>query len=356
MARISELHYSNALANSSGVAEFLEIALRPAPAEDPADFTVSFYQSNGNVGIEIPLTDPGVQVSIDPDNGEQIFVISADFFNIRLTDPDGGGSNNYEAYALTNTDTSTVVDFYDIGGGTQNITANDGVAAGAVSENLPVLVGPNSTTTTLQFNQPNPDTLTYETLGPGDTGLACFVSGTRVNTPNGPKPIQDLESGDCVNTVGNGAQPVRWIGRRTVSGLEDFAPVRIAKGTLGANRDILVSPQHRVLITGWQCELLFGHNEILVPAIALVNGSTVTRAPASVVSYVHILFDQHELLRTSGFVSESFFPGEQALKSAGGTQRELLALFPEATAEANRIAGLARPSVPVLAARLLEVA
>ena len=77
-----------------------------------------------------------------------IFVISADDFPILLTDPNGGGSDNYEAYALTNTATSEVIDFYDIGGGTQNILALDGAAAGATSENLAVLTGPNSTTTT----------------------------------------------------------------------------------------------------------------------------------------------------------------------------------------------------------------
>ncbi|MEO0677922.1 MAG: type I secretion protein, partial [Pseudomonadota bacterium] len=130
MARISELHYSNAFARESGVEEFLEVAL--TPGDDPGDFTVSFYNADGSVGIEIPLDHPDVQFSIDAENGEYIYVVSAEDFPIQLTDPDGSSSNNYEAFSLTDTSgpTPDVLDFYDIGGGTQNILATDGLAAG----------------------------------------------------------------------------------------------------------------------------------------------------------------------------------------------------------------------------------
>lgn len=342
MARISELHYSNAYANRSGVSEFLEVAL--SPAEDPADFTVSFYQANGQVGLEVPLTHPDVQVSIDPDNGEVIFVISADNFNILLTDPDGGGSNNYEAYALTNTATPEVVDFYDIGGGTQNIQAVDGLAAGAVSDNLPVLVGPNATTTTLQFNQPNPDQLVYDDLGPGDTGIACFTAGTLVDTPSGPRRVEALRAGDRVMTRDHGAQVLRWVGQTTVRGQGAFAPVRIAQGTLGAEVDLRVSPQHRLLITGWQAELHFGADEILVPAKALIDGRAVTRAPQDLVTYVHLLFDTHQLVTTHGLISESFFPGVEGMKGwSRDTAAEIFALFPGLRAGRAGFGATARP-------------
>jgi hypothetical protein len=352
MARISELHYSNAYAASSGVAEFLEVALNPS--EDPADFTVSFYQADGTVGIEIALTDLGVVASVDPDNGELIYVISADNFPIFLTDPDGGGSTNYEAYALVNTDTSTVVDFYDIGGGTQNILALDGLAAGSTSDNLAVVVGPDSTTTTLQFNQPNPDTLVYETIGPGDTGLACFTKGTLIDTPNGAVRIDKLNVGDLVNTLDRGACAVRWIGQTTIPGVGKHAPIRFQKGVLGAERNILVSPQHRILVQGWQCELLFGQDEMLIPAIALVNGSTVKQVERTQVSYVHIMFDTHQMVTCSGFVSESFFPGEESRNAVTGMQAEIEDLFPDALANANLIGGLARPSERPQLARLLQ--
>lgn len=328
MARISELHYSNAYARNSGISEFLEVAL--GPNENPADFTVSFYNSDGSLGFEVQLDDPGVQMSVDPDNGELVYVISADVFDILLTDPDSGASGNYEAFALTNTSTSEVIDFYDIGGGTQNITADGGAASGAVSQNLPTLTGPSRTTTTLQFNQPNPDVLTYGTVGPGDTGLACFVAGTLIDTASGERPVEMLKPGDRVMTRDAGLQPVRWIGSKTVRGHGRFAPVRIAAGMYGADRDVYVSPQHRILVSGWQVELWFGETEVLVPAKALVDGQGVCWAPQDIVRYVHILFDAHQIVSTGGLDSESFYPGQLALGAlAEETAQELYALFPE---------------------------
>lgn len=328
MARISELHYSNAYARTSGVSEFLEVSLDPS--EDPADFTVSFYQHTGYVGVEITLDHPSVQVTTDPETGEVAYVISADDFPIRLTDPNGGGAKNYEAYALTNTATGTVIDFYDIGGGTTEIEALDGHAFGATSTNLPVLVGPNATTTTLQFNQPDPTTLTYGTVGPGDTGIACFVAGSLIDTPDGPRAIETLRPGDLVLTLDHGPQPLRWIGATTVPGTGRHAPVRISAGTLGATHPLEVSPQHRILIDGWQAELFFGQEEVLAPATALVNDDTIRRAPRPQVTYLHMMFDRHQVVAAHGVPSESFFPGAQALDSlCAATRVELLALFPE---------------------------
>ncbi|RKF13984.1 type I secretion protein [Roseovarius spongiae] len=353
MARISELHYSNAYARNSGVSEFLEVALRPS--EDPADFVVGFYEADGSLGIEVPLTDPRVTMTIDPDNGERIYVLSADNLPIQLTDPDGGGANNYEAFALTDTATSEVIDFYDIGGGAQNITALGGAAAGAVSENLPVLTGPSSTTSTIQFNQPDPGQVSYGPAGAGDTGLACFVAGTRVQTPSGPRRIEALAPGDLVLTRDEGALPVRWIGRRCVRGTGDFAPVRFAAGRYGATAPVWVSPQHRVLIDGWRAELYCGAEEILVPAKALVDGRGVRQQPRAQVCYVHLLFDSHQIVQTCGLWSESYFPALAGI--AGGceaTERELAALFPDLTRDGFGAA--ARPVQRVRIGALLRAA
>ena len=352
MARISELHYSNAYAASSGVSEFLEVAI--GASDVAADFVVSFYQADGTVGFEVALTDPGILVSVDPDNGETVFVISADHFPIMLTDPDGGGSNNYEAFALTNTTSGTVVDFYDIGGGTQNILALDGAAAGAVSDNLAVLVGPNSTTTTLQFNQPNPDTLTYTAVGGGDTGIACFAGGTQIATPDGARAIEDLVAGDMVLTRDAGAMPIAWIGHRRVAGSGAFAPVRIPKGVLGALRDHRVSQQHRVLISGWQAELLFGAPEILVPAKALCDGGFASLAPCREVTYFHILLEGHQIVTADGVQSESYDPSVPVRGHFDeAAADELDALFPELALACHAPCLLARPTISVREGRAL---
>ncbi|MEM6371583.1 MAG: Hint domain-containing protein [Pseudomonadota bacterium] len=328
MARISELHYSNAYARSTGVGEFLEVALKST--DDPADFVVGFYQADGSLGIEVRLDDPRVVRSVDPENGEVIFVLSEDNLPIRLTDPDGGGATNYEGYALTDTSTGTVLDFYDIGGGTQNIQAQSGAAAGAVSENLTVLTGPNSTTTTIQFNQPNPDVQTNEALSPGDTGLACFVAGTLIETPTGPRPVETLRQGDLVWTADQSAQPLCWIGQQTVAGSGTFAPVRFAPGRFEVEAPVLVSPQHRVLVRGWQAQLFFGAEEVLVPAKALIDGQYVTQVSRPRVTYVHLLFEDHQIVRSHGLLSESYDPASLATSVwARETEAELMSLFPQ---------------------------
>lgn len=330
MARISELHYSNAFANTSGVSEFLEVAL--AASDDPADFTVSFYQSNGTLGIELTLDDPRVTSSVDPDNGEVIFVLSADNLPILLTDPDGGGPNNYEAFALTDTSAvpGTVIDFYDIGGGTQNITALSGAAAGASSVNVPVPTGPQTTTTSIQWNQPNPDTIVYEALSPGDTGLACFVAGTQVQTVDGPRRIETLSVGDLVWTLDDGFQPLRWVGSQRVVGKGPLRPIRFERGELGAQEPLFLSPQHRLLLKGWRAELLFGEAEVLVPAKALVNDHSVRPVEMPCVRYVHLLFDRHQIVETHGVLSESFLPGDYIMAADdAAVHAEVLALFPQ---------------------------
>lgn len=328
MARISELHYSNAYAAKSGVSEFLEVALDPS--EDPGDYSVAFYQADGSQGVVISLDDPGVQVTYDADSGEYVYVISADEYDILLTDPDGGGSGNYEAYALVNTDSGTVEDFYDIGGGTTEITAVDGLAEGATSVNLPVLVGPGSTTTTLQFNAPDSGTLAYETVNPGDSGIACFVAGTLIDTATGARAIETLVPGDRVRTRDDGLQPIRWIGRTQVLGRGRFAPVLIRGGTLGVTRDLMVSPQHRMLVTGAMAQVLLGEDEVLIAAKHLLNDRTILRARMARVTYVHMLFDRHQIVTANGAPSESYLPGDSSLSDiAPETAAEIRALFPQ---------------------------
>jgi len=351
--RISELHYSNAYARTSGVSEFLEVAI--GPSDNPADYVVGFYQADGSLGIEVRLDDPRVVQSVDPENGELIFVLSADNLPIFLTDPDGNGSTNYEAYALTNTASGEVVDFYDIGGGTQNIVAQSGAAAGAVSENLPVVVGPNATTTSIQFVQPNPDQITYAAVSPGDSGIACFVAGTRIETADGLRDISTLVPGDRVKTLDQGLMPVRWVGQRVVDGTGQFAPIRFSAGSFGARSDIFVSPQHRILISDWRSQFFFGEDEVLVPAKALIDGHAVRCVPRPEVTYVHLLFDDHQIVCANGVWSESYFPvSETNGRWNAHTEAELLALFPNLIS--NAFTKTVRPALPVRLGTVLSAA
>ncbi len=160
--------------------------------------------------------------------------------------------------------------------------------------------------------------------------VICFTAGTRIRTAQGAVEIERLVPGDLVWTRDSGLRPVAWIGRRSICGLGRFAPIRIAAGTFGNGRALRVSPQHRILVTGWQAELLFGEPEVLVAACHLVDGSRIRRDPVPSVDYVHIAFDSHEIVCAEGVMAESLLPGPMALAALPREARdELEAIFPE---------------------------
>lgn len=177
-----------------------------------------------------------------------------------------------------------------------------------------------------------------------DDSFLCFTSGTLIQTPCGPRPIDGLAPGDLVLTRDHGAQPLRWIGQRHSSGRGAQAPVRIRAGHFGATQDLLLSPQHRILIGGWQSELFFGERETLAAASHLVGGQAVSRAPMACVTYLHLLFDRHQILSTHGVWSESFHPCDYSLTLIDAPQRaEVLSLFPDLASQPMPCGPAARP-------------
>lgn len=160
--------------------------------------------------------------------------------------------------------------------------------------------------------------------------VPCFVSGTLIATPEGERAVESLEPGDLVLTHDNGPQPVRWIGRREVAAEGPLAPIRIAANSFGKHRDLLVSPQHRVLIRDAVAELLFGETEVLVSAKDLINDRNVRPVAGGTVEYVHILFDEHQVVFSEGLATESFLPGPHV--TSGFEQAvvdEIRSIFPE---------------------------
>ncbi len=157
----------------------------------------------------------------------------------------------------------------------------------------------------------------------------CFAADTLVDTPAGPRVIGTIVPGDIVLTD-RGPQPVRWIGKRTVSGAELAAtptlrPVRIAAGALSAgcpSADIVVSANHRIYLSGWAVELAIGRPGALVAAKHLAGRPGITQiCPPDGITYVHLLFDSHSLVTTSGLVSESFAPGPVGLATLSPSAR-----------------------------------
>jgi hypothetical protein len=180
------------------------------------------------------------------------------------------------------------------------------------------------------INPPRYQEFSFSSLSSTPPTFPCFVRGTLIETGTGPQAIETLRVGDLVRTADHGLQPIRWIASRQVAGHGDMAPVTIAAGALGNYRRLRVSPQHRMLLCHWRNEILFGQSEVLVAAKHLINGTTITQAPQAQVTYVHMVFDQHEIVFAEGIPSESLHLGAMALSSLDRRSRdEVAALFPE---------------------------
>lgn len=162
-----------------------------------------------------------------------------------------------------------------------------------------------------------------------DLGPPCFVAGTLIETDQGLRAVEDLAVGDLVMTQDSGLQPLVWTGRRTVMGQGDFAPIRFAPDALGNDRALLVSPQHRILISGWRAELFFGEDEVFVAAKHLANGDTIHQMPMRDVSYHHFMCEKHEVVFAEGIATETFFPGDVMMDADPELRAEISALFPE---------------------------
>ena len=201
-------------------------------------------------------------------------------------------------------------------------------------------------------------------MSPQSGGVICFTPDTRIQTPDGPKLIQELREGDSVQTKDNGAQEILWVGSRRMTGARLFAmphlrPVRIKAGALGVERpeeELLVSPEHRLLIKGPEAQALFNTPEILVAAKDLINGTTVsTDVNARAVTYVHLLLQDHQVLWANGVETESFHPANAALSTLDDEDRiRLLGQFPDLEFDPNTYGEYARRNLSSSEAAILR--
>jgi len=334
MAFISEIHYQDFISLApGGEPEYLEVTLSLDESARASDFVVSLYQADGSLADEVSLDT----VTSFPHPTSSGFVI----YQVRVSDvvpgivqggasfltgPDNSGGP-VEAYALTDTGPGgDVISFFEIDGvsSTSNITAVGGAAAGLTTTTIP----PAPTGSSVQFDffgnrVDAPPTPT--------TSVVCFCSGTLIETAEGLKKVEELRptctypaQADQIVTIGGEARTLRWIGRTTI-GPEELAenhklrPIRITAGALGNNlpaSDLLVSRQHRMLISCDIARTMFGEEDVLISAIKLtaLPGIYVDNSIEKV-EYYHVLLDSHDVLFANGAPSESLFLGPEALNT-----------------------------------------
>ena len=168
--------------------------------------------------------------------------------------------------------------------------------------------------------------------------IMCFTPKGKVLTPNGERRIDTLQYGDLLCTRDHGPQPLLGLSQTHLSTADlslhpELAPIRIEAGALGEGmplRTHVVSPQHRVLISGWRAQLLFGEAEVLVPACALVNDSTIRPVERKGVKYVHLVMGRHQIVTVDGAPSESLHAGAACKDHMHAAAREeLFTLLPD---------------------------
>lgn len=234
------------------------------------------------------------------------------------------------------------------------VTINGGTAAEFVGVSSTIAINPGDSVTTSNLN--------FIGSEPFDN-IVCFTPGTMIDTRDGPVMIDDLEVGDFVMTDDHGAQPIRKIVRRSFTAealarKPQLVPVRIKRNALAPNvphADLVVSPQHRMVLRGWQALLMFGSPDVLATALSMVDEQDICRDWDSMfVTYIHLIFDRHEIITANGALTESLYPGKTAQKAftAAGLA-ELHEIFPQLqnTEEAEITA--ARPILKAFEAKAL---
>lgn len=162
----------------------------------------------------------------------------------------------------------------------------------------------------------------------------CFTSGMAIETVDGEKMVEDLAIGDLVMTYDNGLQPIRFIYKRSFSLDPHSTPVCFERGAIGNNRKLIVSQKHSIFTKTLPKDLIQNHlgdeEDNLLHACHLINGSTIRLDYSKkTVTYYHIMFNKHELIKCHGIWSESWHPIRRALHKDKAIKKEILRFFPE---------------------------
>lgn len=262
-------------------------------------------------------------------DGNDVFVYDAGDGDDVITDFNTGNSGDLDDGDQTNNDFLDLSPYYDSLSDVRADLNDDGI----LNQSTGIAPGSTALGGSITLAGVSAADLTFDNVN-----VACFTAGTLIDTDHGPIAVEHLTSGMRLTTLDNGFQPVRAVLSRVVPGECLFAPVVISKGALGNKRELVVSPAHKMMVSGWRVELMFGCEQMLASARTLINGDTIYRRPVSEVQYFHILLDQHEIIFAEEAATESYF-----LDSASDmdeSAQELQALFPDVF---DRMGTIARP-------------
>ncbi|SLN28835.1 hypothetical protein PSA7680_01315 [Pseudoruegeria aquimaris] len=203
--------------------------------------------------------------------------------------------------------------------------------------------------------------------GEGSSLVPGFLEGTVVKTPYGPRPVEELRSGDVLMTE-EGLHILRWVGRRTLTAAyavaHNLMPIRIPAHAFETNtpmHDLYVSPNQRLCFGNARFPAFFDREQVLVPAEQLVGWKGVRPARRlNRITYIQLLFDTPCTVSANGFMAECFHPASRAaVHLSRPARRELLLRFPDLISPSEEHAPAETPSLrrheTRLALRLMEL-
>ena len=132
------------------------------------------------------------------------------------------------------------------------------------------------------------------------------MKGTKISTPFGDRPVQELQIGDEVQTL-TGRKTIKWIGYNTFTKEEGRAwqdsimPIRVARFAIDEHTprcDLYLSPLHCIFF-----------NDALIPVMYLINEASIaqgTPSEMSALEYYHVELDTHEVIYAEGALVESY--------------------------------------------------
>lgn len=303
---------------------FFEVAV-PA-GTDVSGYSIAIY--NGSGVLKGTMAFPAPDATL----------LGHDVYSFDEFTPGGVQYGASEAIALID-DTGTVVQFVSFEGKT--VTPSTGPAAGETSTSLGFL---NSGQT---FETTDDGASYYAQSAPNRGTIPCYAPGTMIDTPDGPRAVETLRAGDLVLTMDHGPRPIRWVrsGDHPLNDVGvDGKPVLIKAGALGAGRptqDLIVSPQHRILVGGGGQLMQFFETEAFVPAKTLTGVPGIRHMKSKArITWIHFACDRHEVVMANGCLSESLLLGPMVLNLlTRGERRALMGIFETAVGASIAVNG-----------------
>lgn len=181
------------------------------------------------------------------------------------------------------------------------------------------------------------------------TDLPGVESGALVSTVQGPRPINSLRPGDEVLDGEGAPHALRWIEARPRLCLGRTAPICLRAPYFGLMRDLVVTPQTRLLQTGPVVDYLCGTEAVLATAADLATGRAVLRDRSKPMRiFYHMMLDDPACVRVENSPIETVHLGD--VMALGN---------PQISQAASPIEADMTPSLPLLdraAARALVTA